>query len=98
MTIASPPCLNLVVLLLRLETSLVFSTVALMSFTESAGQHRPIFYHPTGESPRQITLEAREKLDYFTRLPIFSDLLDEIFEKMRPVVMPDGTKQRRDIY
>jgi CRP-like cAMP-binding protein/Fe-S-cluster-containing hydrogenase component 2 len=69
-----------------------------MSFTESAGQHRPIFYHPTGEAPRLITLEARDKLDHFTRLPLFSDILDEIFEKMRPVVLPDGSKQRRDVY
>lgn len=69
-----------------------------MPFTESAGQHRPIFYHPSGDTPRQITLNAREKLDYFTRLPIFGDVLDELFEKMRPVLMPDGSKQRRDIY
>lgn len=69
-----------------------------MSFTESAGQHRPIFYHPTGETPRLSTLEPREKLDHFTRLSLFSDVLDEIFEKMRPVVLPDGTKQRRDVY
>lgn len=69
-----------------------------MSFTESAGQHRPIFYHPAGETPRPITLDARAQLDHFTRLPIFSDVLDEVFEKMRPVVLADGSKQRRDVY
>ena len=69
-----------------------------MSFTESAGQHRPIFYHPAGETPRQIPIEVRKRLDYFTQFPIFGDVLDEVFEKMRPVIMPDGSKQRRDVY
>ena len=67
-----------------------------MPFTESAGEHRPVFYHPKGETPRLVTLSVPEKLDYFTRLPLFENILDQLFEK-RPVVSADGKKQIRDL-
>ncbi len=67
-----------------------------MPFTESAGEHRPVFYHPTGEASRLVTLSVPEKLDYFTRLPLFENILDALFEK-RPVVAADGKKQIRDL-
>ena len=67
-----------------------------MPFTESAGEHRPVFYHPQGEAPRLVTLSVPERLDYFTRLPLFENILDQLFEK-RPVVAADGKKQIRDL-
>ena len=67
-----------------------------MPFTESAGEHRPVFYHPKGEASHLVTLSVPEKLDYFTRLPLFENILDQLFEK-RPVVAADGKKQIRDL-
>ena len=67
-----------------------------MPFTESAGEHRPVFYHPKGETSRLVTLSVPERLDYFTRLPLFENILDQLFEK-RPVVAADGKKQIRDL-
>lgn len=67
-----------------------------MALLESAGEHRPVFYHPDGAEPRLLRLSVPEKLDYFSRSPLFADILEKLFEK-RPEVMPDGKKQIRDV-
>lgn len=67
-----------------------------MPLLESAGEHRPVFYHPSGEEPRLIALSIPEKLDYFPHLPLFADILEKLFEK-RPDLTPDGKKAIRDV-
>ena len=67
-----------------------------MPLLESAGEHRPVFYHPSGTEPRLLTLSIPEKLDYFPNLPLFADILEKLFEK-RPDITPDGKKQIRDV-
>ncbi|MSQ48501.1 MAG: cyclic nucleotide-binding domain-containing protein [Deltaproteobacteria bacterium] len=67
-----------------------------MPLLESAGEHRPVFYHPQGTTPRRLELPVPEQLDVINQIPLFADILDEVFEK-RPVVAADGKKQIRDL-
>lgn len=67
-----------------------------MPLLESAGEHRPVFYHPDGAEPRLVPLPVPEKLDYFPNLPLFEDILEKFFEK-RPDLTPDGKKAIRDV-
>jgi CRP-like cAMP-binding protein/Fe-S-cluster-containing hydrogenase component 2 len=67
-----------------------------MALLESAGEHRPVFYHPGGSEPRLEQLSVPDKLDYFTTLPLFADVLEKLFEK-RPDVTPDGRKRIRNV-
>jgi CRP-like cAMP-binding protein/Fe-S-cluster-containing hydrogenase component 2 len=67
-----------------------------MPLLESAGEHRPVFYHPKGTEPRRIDLAVPEQLDFINQIPLFVDILDDVFEK-RPVAAADGKKQIRDL-
>lgn len=67
-----------------------------MALFASQGEHRPVFYHPQGNTPRSVPLPVPEKLDYFTTLPLFEDILEQLFEK-RPDVTPDGKKAIRNV-
>ncbi|MGH7961788.1 MAG: cyclic nucleotide-binding domain-containing protein [Candidatus Binatia bacterium] len=67
-----------------------------MPVLESVGEHQPVFYHAKGDKPRLVELPVPEKLDYFTPLPLFEDILEQTFEK-RPIVTEDGKKQIRDL-
>jgi hypothetical protein len=61
-----------------------------MPFTESAGEHRPVFYHPKGEASRLVTLSVPERLDYFTRLPLFENILDCSLRNVRSLPPTDS--------
>ena len=67
-----------------------------MPVLESSGQHRPVFYHPNNTAAHALQLSVPEKLDYLTPLPLFAEVLDELFEK-RPVVTEDGTRHIFDL-
>jgi CRP-like cAMP-binding protein/Fe-S-cluster-containing hydrogenase component 2 len=66
-----------------------------MALLEKLGEHRPVFYHKDGNEPKVISLGVPEKLDYFTTLPLFADILEQLFEPQRPSVTADG--QRRNV-
>ncbi len=63
---------------------------------ESAGEHHPVFYHPSGDEPRPISLPAGQKLEHMARLPLFAGILEQLFEK-RPEMTPDGKKTIRQV-
>src|SRR5262249_41496471 len=67
-----------------------------MPLLESAGEHRPVFYQSEGKEPRLLALSVQEKLDCFTRSPLFGDLLERLFER-RPHVTEEGKKLRREV-
>lgn len=71
-----------------------------MPLLESPGEHRPVFYHPSGKEPHLLSpseMSVQERLDWFTRLPLFGDILERIFEKNRPYVTAEGKQLRRDV-
>jgi len=65
-----------------------------MPSLESAGEHHPVFYHPSGDEPRPISLPPGQKLEHMARLPLFAGILEQLFEK-RPELTPDGKKTIR---
>lgn len=67
-----------------------------MPLLESVGEHRPVFYHPSGKEPRLLSLSVQERLDWFTRLSLFGDILERLFEK-RPHLAAEGKKQIREV-
>ncbi len=67
-----------------------------MAVLESTGEHRPVFYHPSGDQPRLITLPAEQRIEPFSRFPLFADILDGLFEK-RPETTLDGKKKIRNV-
>lgn len=67
-----------------------------MAVLESTGEHHPVFYHQDGDKPRLTTLLAEQKLELFSRFPLFAGILDSLFEK-RPETTPDGKKKIRNV-
>src|SRR5713226_8478018 len=67
-----------------------------MAVLESTGEHRPVFYHSDGDQPRLITLPAEQRIEPFSRFPLFAGILDGLFEK-RPETTLDGKKKIRNV-
>src|ERR1043166_4040319 len=68
-----------------------------MALLESAAEHRPLFFHSGGDQPRKVELDLPTKLDHFTLLPLFGDVLEKLIEA-RPGVASSGEGLKRTVF